>query len=77
MGACDAGIQERNGSGVAQRLREKPEFKDLLLCALTGFSPSEGPREHPRQADFDHHFVKPIDLKRLLEVFALVAPKGS
>jgi PAS domain S-box-containing protein len=73
----DIGLPGMDGYQVAQRLREKPEFKDVLLCALTGFSPSEGPREHPRQADFDHHFVKPIDLKRLLEVFALVAPKGS
>ena len=73
----DIGLPGMDGYQVAQRLREKPEFKNVLFCALTGFTPSDADRERPLNAGFDHHFVKPIELKKLLEVFNLVVPKGS
>jgi hypothetical protein len=38
----------------------------MTLCALTGYTPSEADRLRPRQAGFDHHFVKPIGLNILL-----------
>ena len=65
---CDIGLPGMDGNQVAQRLRENPELKDVLLCALTGWTPSEGDHDRPHQAGFDHHFVKPVDLKKLLEV---------
>jgi CheY-like chemotaxis protein len=71
----DIGLPGMDGYQVAQHLREKAEFKDVLLCALTGWTPSDADRDRPHQAGFDHHFVKPVNLKKLLEVFAAAAPK--
>jgi CheY-like chemotaxis protein len=73
----DIGLPGMDGYQVAQRLREKPEFKNVLLCALTGWTPSEADRDRPHQAGFDHHFVKPVDLKKLLAVFSTVTPTAS
>jgi CheY-like chemotaxis protein len=72
----DIGLPGMDGYQVAERLREKPEFKDVLLCALTGWTPSDADRDRPQQAGFDHHFVKPVDLKKLLKVLNAAAPKG-
>jgi PAS domain S-box-containing protein len=73
----DIGLPGMDGYQVAQHLREKPEFKNTLLCALTGWTPSDADRDRPHQAGFDHHFVKPVDMKKLHEVLAAAAPKTS
>ena len=57
------------------RLRQRPEFKTMLLCGLTGYSPSEADRHRPQQAGFDHHFVKPLNLKKLSELLAEACSK--
>ncbi|MDZ4818345.1 MAG: ATP-binding protein [Planctomycetota bacterium] len=72
---CDIGLPGMDGYQVAQHLREKPEFKKVLLCALTGYTPSDADRDRPHQAGFDHHFVKPVDLKKLLAVLDEAAQK--
>ena len=46
----------------------------MTLCALTGYTPSEADRLRPQQAGFDHHFVKPVSLEKLLELFETVVP---
>jgi len=33
----DIGLPGMDGYQVAKHLREKPEFKDVMLCALTGY----------------------------------------
>lgn len=71
----DIGLPGIDGYQVALRLRQKPEFKNVLLCGLSGFTPSDADRHRPQQAGFDHHFVKPIDQKRLLELINSAAPK--
>jgi PAS domain S-box-containing protein len=73
----DIGLPGMDGYQVAQRLREKPEFNNVLLCALTGWTPSDADRDRPQQAGFDHHFVKPVDVKKLLEMFKTAAPPES
>jgi PAS domain S-box-containing protein len=73
----DIGLPGMDGYQVAERLRAQPEFKNVLLCALTGYTPSDADRDRPQQAGFDHHFVKPIDLKKLLALLASAAPKNS
>ena len=45
----DVGLPGMDGYHVAKRLRERPEFKDVVMCALTGFTPSEADRQ--RQQD--------------------------
>ncbi len=71
----DIGLPGMDGYQVAERLREKPEFKNAVICALTGWTPSDADHDRPKKAGFDHHFVKPVDLKKLLEVLDAAALK--
>jgi CheY-like chemotaxis protein len=73
----DIGLPGMDGFQVAQRLREKPEFKDVVICAVTGYTPSEADRQRQRETGFDHHYVKPLDLKVLLEMFKSVVRKPA
>jgi CheY-like chemotaxis protein len=70
----DIGLPGMDGYQVAKELRDKPECKGILLCALTGFTPSEADRRRQQETGFDHYFVKPVALARLLELFEKVAP---
>ena len=65
----DIGLPGMDGYQVAARLRERPEFKHVVLCALTGFSPSDADRERQQETGFDYHYVKPVELTTLLELF--------
>ena len=38
----DIGLPGMDGYQVAQHLREKPDFKNVVLCALTGYTPERG-----------------------------------
>src|SRR4029077_2165654 len=62
----DIGLPGMSGYEVARRLRANPALTGMTLCALTGYTPSEADRHRPREAGFDHHFVKPIALGTLL-----------
>jgi PAS domain S-box-containing protein len=68
----DIGLPGMNGYQVARHLREKPEFKTVTLCALTGFTPSEADRHRQQQTGFDHYYVKPVSLETLLGLFKSV-----
>ena len=65
---CDIGLPGIDGYETAQRLRALPHFEHVTMCALTGFTPSEADRYRPQQAGFNLHFVKPINLEKLLEL---------
>jgi hypothetical protein len=49
-----------------------PNFKDVMICALTGFTPSEADRQRQQETGFNHYFVKPVKLEKLLELFEAV-----
>lgn len=68
----DIGLPGMDGYQVARCLREQPEFENTVLCALTGFTPSDADRRRHQETGFDYHFVKPVNLERLLEVFKSV-----
>lgn len=68
----DIGLPGMDGYQVARRLREKPEFKTVTLCALTGFTPSEADRQRQQETGFDHYYVKPLKLETLLEMLKTV-----
>jgi CheY-like chemotaxis protein len=68
----DIGLPEMDGYQVAQRLREMPEFKHVTVCALTGHTPSEADRQRQHDSGFDHYYVKPVDLNKLLDLFKSV-----
>jgi PAS domain S-box-containing protein len=68
----DIGLPGMDGYQVAKRLRARPEFKDVMICALTGYTPSEADRQRQVETGFDHYYVKPVDLKHLLELFKTI-----
>jgi signal transduction histidine kinase len=56
----DIGLPDLNGYEVAQRLRQQPGGRNLLLVALTGWG-HEQDRRAALQAGFDQHLTKPVD----------------
>ncbi|MDZ4781333.1 MAG: ATP-binding protein [Planctomycetia bacterium] len=68
----DIGLPGIDGYEVAKRLREKPEFKNVMICALTGYTPSEADRLRQAQTGFDRNFVKPVKIEALVELFKTV-----
>jgi CheY-like chemotaxis protein len=69
----DIGLPGMDGYQVAKALRAKPEFKTVMICAITGYTPSDADRERQQQTGFDHHLVKPVSLQTLLDLFKTVA----
>jgi two-component system CheB/CheR fusion protein len=65
----DIGLPRLDGYKVARRLRQEPGLDDLLLIAMTGYGQDED-RRRSREAGFDHHLVKPVDLTRLEAMLA-------
>jgi CheY-like chemotaxis protein len=63
----DIGLPDMDGAELARRLRAQPETAHALLVAVTGYG-QESDRVRTRDAGFDHHLVKPIDLDRLQAV---------
>ncbi|MFC5549115.1 hybrid sensor histidine kinase/response regulator [Massilia aerilata] len=60
----DIGLPEMDGIELAKRLRAQPETANVLLIAVTGYGQDED-RRRTRAAGFDHHLVKPADIKQL------------
>jgi signal transduction histidine kinase/DNA-binding response OmpR family regulator len=67
----DIGLPGMDGYEVARRLRDRPESRDALLVAVTGYGREED-RVLSREAGFDYHFVKPTDLDGLRRVLGTV-----
>jgi PAS domain S-box-containing protein len=61
----DIGLPKINGYDVARRIRQQPWGRNLLLIAMTGWGQEEDKRR-AWEAGFDHHLVKPANLKTLL-----------
>jgi CheY-like chemotaxis protein len=68
----DIGLPRMDGYQVATQLRSKPEFKNVVICALTGFTPSEADRRRQQETRFNHHYVKPVELTTLLDLLKTV-----
>ncbi|MBA4016364.1 MAG: hybrid sensor histidine kinase/response regulator [Pirellula sp.] len=68
----DIGLPGMDGYQVAKQLRARPIFQNVMLCALTGYTPSEADRQRQQETGFDHYYVKPIELSKLLELFKTV-----
>jgi len=56
----DIGMPRMNGYDAARRLRET-FGDDVTLVAVTGWG-QESDRQRAREASFDHHLTKPVDL---------------
>lgn len=63
----DIGLPEMDGHALARHLRALPATREALLVAITGYDQIRD-REASRQAGFDHHLAKPIDLEKLGQI---------
>lgn len=61
----DIGLPVMDGYELARKLREHYGFEELRLIAITGYG-QEQDRSLAREAGFDHHLVKPIDVRVLV-----------
>ncbi|MCO5165615.1 MAG: PAS domain-containing protein [Planctomycetes bacterium] len=67
----DIGLPGMNGYEVARRLRA--EHPRVVLVALTGYGQDDDVRRC-REAGFDHHRVKPVDVAALVALLADAPP---
>jgi PAS domain S-box-containing protein len=67
----DIGLPGMDGYEVATRLRSSG-LESTVLVALTGYGREED-MQRSREAGFDHHLVKPVDIATLQKVMASVA----
>ena len=65
----DIGLPGLNGLEVARQIRERPQGKEALLIAVTGWG-QEDDRNRSREAGFDAHIVKPVDHAQLTKLLA-------
>jgi signal transduction histidine kinase/CheY-like chemotaxis protein len=65
----DVGLPGLDGFEVARQIRARPDGSEVLLVALTGYGQAED-RMKGQAAGFDHHLVKPTDIRLLLTLIA-------
>ncbi len=72
----DLGLPGMDGLEVARRVRSDPKHAEIYLIALTGYG-QPGDRDAVREAGFDGHLVKPVDLDQLVWRLSRSAPEGA
>ena len=72
----DIGLPGMDGYEVARRLRQEHADRPMRLVALTGYG-QESDRQQAREAGFDHHLVKPVDLGILHKLLIRPVPSGT
>jgi PAS domain S-box-containing protein len=65
----DIGLPKLNGFDVCRRIREQSWGKNMVMVALTGWGQDED-RRKSKEAGFDQHMVKPVDLDALQAMLA-------
>ncbi|MGH2626539.1 MAG: hybrid sensor histidine kinase/response regulator, partial [Anaerolineales bacterium] len=65
----DIGLPKLNGYDACRRIREQPWGRNMVLVALTGWGQDDD-RRQSKDAGFDHHMVKPVDLDALMKLLA-------
>jgi DNA-binding response OmpR family regulator len=65
----DLGLPDLSGYDVAQLMRQDPLLQRVALIALTGWGQEEH-KQRARDAGFDFHLTKPVDLDRLAAVLS-------
>jgi CheY-like chemotaxis protein len=65
----DIGMPRLNGYDAARRIRQQPWGHDVLMVATTGWGKEED-RLRSKEAGFDFHLVKPIDVAAVQELLS-------
>jgi PAS domain S-box-containing protein len=63
----DIGLPKMNGYEVAAQLRKSANGRSLILVAFTGYGQDED-RRRVREAGFDYHLVKPLEVVELEKI---------
>ena len=70
----DIGLPKLNGYDAARRIREQ-RGDGVVLIAVTGWGQDDD-RRRSREAGFDHHLTKPVNLGALQKLLTAVRPAG-
>ena len=70
----DVGLPVMDGYELARRIREDGRFARTMLVAVTGYGQKRD-RAQAREAGFDAHLVKPVDLHAIEEIIAREAQR--
>ncbi|WP_254509468.1 PAS domain-containing hybrid sensor histidine kinase/response regulator [Anatilimnocola floriformis] len=70
----DIGLPQMDGYQVAKRLRELPYYAEVMICALTGFTPSDADQQRQGATGFNHYYIKPLSVDTLLGLFTAMSP---
>ena len=65
----DVGMPRMNGYDACRAIRQQPWGKSIAIIAMTGWGQDDD-RRKSREAGFDHHLVKPVDIDDLLKLLA-------
>ena len=68
----DIGLPDLDGYALARQIRAVPKLAGAVLVAITGYG-DEQARQEASAAGFDHHFVKPIETARLMDLLDTLA----
>ncbi len=63
----DIGLPGMNGYEVARQLRREECCLGSLIVGVSGYGDTQA-REEAREAGFDHHLVKPVDIDSILSL---------
>jgi signal transduction histidine kinase len=69
----DLGLPKLNGFEACRRIRARPSGQESTLVALTGWGQDED-RRKAREAGFDQHMVKPVNIVALTRLLAEFKP---
>ena len=67
----DIGIPVMNGYEICQAMRKEPVLQNTIFIAHTGWGQKEH-RQHSKEAGFDYHLVKPLDIEALKNILLLL-----
>ena len=65
----DIGMPRMDGYAAARAMRALPGLEGLVLVALTGWGTEED-RRRSREAGFDHHLTKPVQMEEIARILA-------
>ncbi|MDV6332266.1 response regulator [Asticcacaulis sp. 201] len=72
----DIGLPGMNGYDLCRELKSRPDLKNAVFIAQTGWGESEH-RRMTAEAGFDHHMVKPLYLEALETLLGDIAKQKT
>jgi two-component system CheB/CheR fusion protein len=70
----DIGLPGMSGHDVARRIREDSASSRITMIAVTGYGQDDD-ISRSREAGFDHHLTKPVDIRSLKRLLGEASPK--